>query len=360
MPMRAPLRLAAILTALGLAVAPAAAQEVAVSGANGAGQGYIFRHGGACWLVTAAHLFDEWGDFSLSTSGTPPVTGHGEAAAPFWPGFDVATGVVRGEASDACVTTFSDLDVGWTQSTPLGQMWLALVHQDGSIDRSAMRVVDVPDHKFFIAEFTDGAPAFNGRSGSFLSASGHLAGMVITKPNSDTAGRTLDNAHGFIRIEEIAMNLKRYLDARGVSLAEKARPVESMQDAGFAVVVQSSTLEPAGLGTTAENVLIDDTPFLFRGTGRIVLGVADGNVEDLRGVRIVSKGPEAQPKAITIDIDSNPDGPFVPNWFWSGTMDQAGIFDTGERAPRRMRRIAITVSSSWGGDPRRIDQIILY
>ncbi len=345
-------------------VAPCAAQEAFVLGPAGKGQGYVFRYGNACWLVTAAHLFEgadeSWTDFHLSMPGTPALTGYGVAVTPFWPGFDVAVGVVRGEAGQACTARFEDVDVAWTNATPAGRLQLPFVHEDGTVERSAMRITDVPDHKSFLAEFSDGARAFDGRSGSFLASSGRLAGMVITKPETDAAGHTLTNAHGLIRIEEIAMNLKRYLKARGVDLAAAAAPVRAQQQADFAIEVQSSTLEPAGLRTSPENVLIDGMPFLFRGTGRIILRVADGSLQEIRGVRISSSGPEASPKAISIDIDTNTQGPFIPKWFYSGTMDETGTFDTGARAPRQMRRVAISISSAWGGDPRRIDEIVLY
>lgn len=332
----------------------AVAQPVHVEAGGGYGQGYLFGHDGACWLATAKHLLGEGGNFAVTLAGQPPLRGTGEAAAPFWEGLDLALGIVRGEARSACTTTFADLARPWTRGMAAAALRLPYVWPDGAVDSAAMRIIDLPDHKSFVAAFTDGAPAFPGRSGSFLLAGERLAGMVVTEPAGD--------AHGFVRIEEIAMNAERWITARGESLIAAAEPATVRQQAGFAVAIDSSgsTLTPATLGSDPETVLSGDTPFLFTGTGRIVLRVADGSLQELRGVRIETGGTEARPKAITVEIDAKAEGPLVPAWFWSGTMDQAGQFDTGERAPRRMRRVVITVSSAWGAGPRRIDRITLY
>lgn len=346
--------LAPIIGAISAFVPVAVAQPVHVEGGGGYGQGYLFRHEGVCWLATAGHLLGEGGNFAVTVAGQPPLRGGGEAAAPFWAGLDLALGIVRGEAADACTTGFENFARPWTRAMTAGGLRLPHVAPDGTVDAAAMRIVDLPDHKSFVAEFTDGAPAFPGRSGSFLAMGDRLAGMVVTEPEGEV--------HGLVRIEEIAMNAERWITMRGETLIAAAEPVTVRQQAGFAVAIDSTTttLEPATLGSDPETVLTGDAPFMFTGTGRIVLKVADGSLQELRGLRIESHGPEAAPKAVTVEIDPGAEGPLLPAWFWSGTMDQAGHFDTGERAPRGMRRVIITFSSAWGAGPRRIDRITLY
>lgn len=50
----------------------------------------------------------------------------------------------------------------------------------------------MPDHKSFVAECIDDAPAFPGRSASFLMAGERLAGMTVTEPAGEL--------HGFVRV----------------------------------------------------------------------------------------------------------------------------------------------------------------
>lgn len=301
--------------------------------------------------MTVAHVLGDGGNFAVTLPGQPPLKGSGVATAPFWDGIDLAIGVVRSEAGTACRTTLDDFSRGWSRTTAQRAAELLYVQTDGTIEAAPMRITEVPDHKSFEAAFTGPESSFPGRSGSFLTVDGRPVGMVLTEP--------VEGSHGFMRIEEVAMNIRRYIDTRGDVLLSEAQPVLAPQQAGFDVLVQSSELEPATLEANPENVLIDGASFAFRGTGRIVLAVADGSLQELRGVRIEAT-PGASPKTVVIDIDASAEGPLSPIWFASGTMDQSGHFDTGERAARRMRRVVISVSEAWSSGPMEIQRITLY
>ena len=334
-------------------VSGAAAQPVTVATSLGAtGQGLLVRQGGACWLLTAAHLMADDGAFEVRLEGQPPVTGDGEAAQPFWEGLDLAIGFVRGGAGEACTLRLDEIARGTVSLSGTTRYRLAYVARSGAASYPGMRLTDVPDHKTFSADFSRDARAFQGRSGAFLLDGERPVGMAYLADG--------ENGHRFIRIEEITMNARRWLAERGDAFRGTAAPEPVPQPAGYELVVVESTLAPAEIGQDVSDVLEDGRPFLFRGNGRIVLRVADGSLQKLRGLRILSDGEEAVPRGISVDIDRRFEGPLDYNWFASGPMDPAGEFDTGLRAEREMRRIVISISSAWGEGPRRIDRIEVY
>lgn len=319
----------------------------------------MVRESGACWLITAAHVInDGGGPFRLVMEGTPPVEGEGVAMAPFWVGLDVAVGVVGGGARNACTVPLAALERGWPNVTGLMELRLANVSAQGRLSYDQMRIDAVPDHKSFTSRFTGTAAsgrrgkAWLGRSGAFLFFGDRPLGMTVTKPD--------EGVHGFIRIEEIAMNVARFIGWKGDSLIAGAAPSQVRQPAGFEVRVQSATLVPATLETRAEDVLSDGAPFLFKGTGEIVLEIPSEARQELRGVRIVSKGGEARPKDVTILTTSSHEGRGTRIPFAYGVMPPDGVFETAPRSAVPMRRVIVAIGSAWGTGVRRIDRIELF
>jgi len=345
------------LAAIPASVSQVSAQAAFVETDSGAvGQGFVFRENGACWLVTAGHLFrregetDRQGDFRLLLEGQPAIEGEGLAYLPFWDGLDLAVGAVRFPLNAGCRADVGLLDAEWRNLSGLDALRLPYVDRAGRLDWTGARLSSIIDHARFAITPVD---AFRGRSGSFAFRDDRPVGMVVDQRGDD---------HGLIRVEEIAMNLRRWLEFSGGPATIDALPVAASQEAGFDVVVESTTMDALEIGMSADNVLGGEAPFLYSGRGTITLRVASGDVEQISRVVIESApGPgEAVPKNVRIGFDLSEDGSGFPRHAWGGTFDPAGRYDTGTKRPERMRRVVLTFWDAWSAGPVRIDRIRLY
>lgn len=327
------------------------APTAVTAGSDGLGQGLMISHNSACWLLTASHVAPRGADFFVWTEGQPGLQGNGVAMAPFWADMDLAIGVVRGAATRDCTLPLAALTDA-LELSGIGTYRLANVDDAGGLTYREMRISEVRDHKTFEAVFSDTDRAFQGRSGAFLFRGDQPVGMVRTQLG--------EGKHGFLRIQEIEMNVRRLLTARGDVFVSEALPVEAPQPAGFAVRVHGSDLRPAAIGETVESVIMGDQPFRYRGSGYIDLIVADESRQNLRGVRIDGAPDDGMPKSISMYTSPTVEGTPPMTWFANGTSDPAGVFDTGLRRDVPFRRLRIVLDGSWSGSVRRIDQITLY
>lgn len=336
-------------------VSPAAGQAAFVkSGTGQEGQGFVFRDGSTCWLVTAAHLFrdpvrGEQRNFQILMEGQPPTTGQGSVEMPFWDGLDLAIGAVRITSGPSCRVDFAALMASSPNLSGIDLLRIPEVSAAGQLQWSDARLSEFLSHAEFHVSLER---AYKGRSGAVVFKEGVPVGM-ITKQQDDTT-------HGVLHVEEMTMNLQRWLTFDGGSFAPPAQVVEAEQEAGFDVVVESTTLIPAEVSQQIDSVLLDGVPFLYQGNGEIVLRVADDTVQRLSRVVIESDGSEAVPKNVTVAVDTSDDGQGFPRYVWGGGVDPAGRYDSGQRAAQRMRRVVLTFWDSWDVGPRRIDRIRLY
>lgn len=334
-------------------VSPVQAQATFVKAATGQeGQGFVFKDGRTCWLVTAAHLFrdpigGEKTGFQLLMEGQPASAGYGRVTMPFWQGLDLAIGAVRFTSGETCRADLATLENAHPSLSGIDPLRIPEVNPAGQLQWTDARLSEFIGHAELLIT---PVKAFQGRSGGFVFQGDTPVGMIVTQED--------DVRHGVVHIEEIAMNFARWRAFRGGGIAPLV--VEAAQEAGFDVVVDSSTLTPATVEEAVDSVLVDETPFLFKGDGRIVLKVADETLQVVTRVVIESDGPEAAPKNVRVAVDLSTDGSSFPRDLWGGQFDPAGLYDSGPRSPQRMRRLVLTFWDGWDVGPRRIDRIRLY
>lgn len=340
---------------LGLSVlfAQAAASEPVRIG-SGTAQGFLFGHDGTCYLLLPAHEAKRRPRIRLSSSA-PIVGGTADIHRPFWPGLDLAIGIVRRGPTDRCTTTLDDL-----VATRLGAAIddggdLLVIRSSGQIDRVAMTIRRT-DYLTFEAEIVDATfdkDVQQGFSGMFLFIGDRPVGMAVNKIG--------DRRIRFTRIEEIAMNARRWLTARGTALRREPEPTEVAPRAAKPLGVLSASVSGVDDQSLAENAVTDTGAYRFAPylPATLVLSLDDAE-PTLSRLRIISaaEAGETMPKLITIHTDHRADG--TPRWRFLSErpMPRTGEFDTGTLQPRKARRIMITIRSAWSDGPVRIDQVI--
>lgn len=335
---------------------PLQAQSVKIDAASD-GQGYMIKDNGICWVLMPRHLLDEFSFIEVETSPAPSVRGSGEAYADFWDGMDFAIGVVgQAAGSTACTARLGTITQPRLTAGQVLRGDLRFVEPGGGITQRPMRIVDLLDHKSFVAEFSEpGDRAFQGLSGAFLFAQDVPLGMAIQSP--DGANRMT-----FIRIEEIAFATRRWLAGRARAVTDAAAQTQVQAgDGQLPLTLLDYQTPPLSPDTTPVH-LADGTGayhFEFTGPTTLIFGVGEGAAVGVSRVRIVSEGDGAKPLALRVMIDPSANGG-NPQRFARGQMPPTGEFDSGRKAERFARRVIITIDSVQGAGPVRIDRVEVY
>lgn len=324
------------------------------------GQGYMVTSGSGCYLLLPAHVAGEFPYVDVLTEA-PIRVGQALVSRPFWTatdadgrilGIDLAIGVVRGPPSEACETPLERIRPPDRLSEAAGD--LVTILPGGQVERVAMVVTDTRYREFDAEVRTPGAELYPGRSGSFLFVGDAPAGMIVRAAEGDRTRGT------FVRIEEIAMNARRWIADQGVRFAADAAPEAVPQEAGFAVRLVEASEPPVGPEFPAEATLVPEGAFVTAPTRplRMVYAVEGSAAASLSRVRVTSdpQGGYALPRNLVIEVDSTP-GRTRPRVFWSGQMAPDGLADTGSRTGTSVRWIILTVRDAWAPGPIGIGQV---
>jgi len=327
------------------------------AGSAGEGQGLMFRHAGNCYIATAKHVPNNLPQVTIKTED-PVDVGSAFVFTPFWPGLDLAIATARYGVEDRCIIQFETLrqPVAFSQDA---EGDLVRILPSGQVERVRMRVSTTRYLEFDATVVEDDDEIYQGTSGAFLFINDRPAGMVVEAIDSRTAK--------FIRIEEIAMNLDRWLTGRSAAYSATEIRQESDQGDTFDTRLIEAPMEPISPNLGAENVLVEGQPFVFNPSSnmRLVFQVPGETSAILRRVRIHSSAePSGQsvyalPRRIQIEIDPSLDRS-NPIRKWSGQMGPDGLLDTGIIAASYARTITIRLLDAWSSGPIRIDKVEFF
>lgn len=109
------------------------AQTVRVDSGPEVGHGLMIRHQETCYLVTARHVVDERPNASVR-SAVPVESGTATMQTPFWPGMDLAVGVIRGAIEDRCALTLDRIS-GELAAESVSLPELVRLRDSGEVER---------------------------------------------------------------------------------------------------------------------------------------------------------------------------------------------------------------------------------
>ena len=312
----------------------------------------MFRHAGSCYVALPAHVAGPLPRITVSTAA-PVASDQAVVVAPFWPGLDLALGVLGRGALDArCTAALGDL-APTIRSRDAAEATILRVSPVGEEERLRVRIID-RDYLTFTAELeSDGDAIAQGTSGAFAFAAGRPIGMAIT---SDDPSRAR-----FMRSEEIALNLSRFLTEQGVAFSAPSGPeADPRPEAGGTLALgRASSTTPPVLPQHGVGNLLGDGLYVFRPTGpvEIVLRLDGKAAAALRRLRLTAPAEGyAVPKDIVVQLDAGADGTRFRHWT-QGQMRPDGVFDTGRLAGRNARWIKIVVRNAWGEGDVALDEV---
>jgi hypothetical protein len=347
------IRMALIVAALLPVSNPLFAESVMVRGTE-QGQGFTFGHRGNCYVVFPAHVTTARARLQVIAEGG--ISGVATPRFPFWPGVDLAVGSVRRDAAQRCDATLSELTPVSGAVLPSGRGALVLIDVEGRLRRLPMVLTDV-DYLTLEATFADPAQtnAIQGMSGGFLFINDRPVGMALE--TTDAGGIR------FMRVEELHMNLSRWLGTQGAVTFQNTDASETPETDGttLALTVLAANTPAVGPGQMVENILLDSGAYVFtpNGAAEIDLAIgAPGARATLSRVRMqATPGADgAVPRRVIVMINASETG---GRWrsFWSGEMPPTGELDTGALAPTWAKRLRVIIASAWTAGPVRIDWI---
>lgn len=318
------------------------------------GQGFTFDHRGNCYVVFPAHVTTARSRLQVIAEGG--ISGVASPRFPFWPGVDLAVGSVRRDAAQRCSATLSDLAPMSGAVMPSSVGALVLIDVEGRLRRLPMTLRNI-SYLTLEAEFSDPAQttALQGMSGGFLFIGDRPVGMAL---ETTEAGGIR-----FMRVEELHMNLSRWLGTQSAVIFEDPGTVDvpDSSDNSLALTVVSSNTAAAGPGQMVENILLDSGSYVFTPKGAVEIDLAVGAPNErttLSRVRIdaSSDGGGSAPRRVILMINASETG---GRWrsFWAGEMTPTGELDTGILAPTWAKRLRVIIASAWTAGPVRIDWI---
>lgn len=333
----------------------AIAQTVRIQNeANEFGFGWMFSNSGTCYVILPSHVASD--SFFLTLRTAAPVTsGSATVIRPFWNGMDLALAVARGGIEPRCVETADRLQASPTAKRA-SRAQLERLTPAGEIDRTPITIED-REYLTFTGVVAPGETGIGqGTSGAFAFAQGEPIGMAITSDADDRAT--------FMRIEEIALNVQRYISEHGTAFRTTTAPaIPSTETADrLTLRLESASNAPINPAFPAEAVL-GDGQYVFEARGRPTLVLAiDGDTGVGLSRLVFNASKDAgygMPRDIKIEFSPFPD---ARRWFNFGTfqMGPDGVLDTGEVQPRSARMIRITVRNVWGQSPVVLDSVAAF
>lgn len=318
---------------------------------KGAAHGFMFNHNGACFVALPAHAVRHGARVEISTA-EPVRTGMGLARLPFWDGVDLAIVTVQRGLSERCDEPSTTLTGTGLDPATGATGDIVFIRDTGQVDRFALRVTRTAYLDFeaeFLAESVDDE-VFAGLSGSFLMIEGRPSGMALTKRGARQVR--------FMRIEEVALNIGRWLSEGGRA---PFRPgPEAAEGEGLPLVLADAQTPSIDSETMAEN-LLGPGAYVFQPHGpvEIVLDIRGEEAMTIRRILMTSDSSAgyALPRDVAVEVTSSAAPPYKWRIFWLGEMTDGGLLDTGERGTTLARRVRLTIRSAWGQGPVGIESV---
>ncbi len=311
----------------------------------------MFNHAGNCYVALPAHVAGPLPKVTVATAA-PVVSDQATVQKPFWEGVDLAVAVMdRGALSERCTASLSDLEPT-RRTRGAAEALLLRITPLGEEERLPVRVLE-RGYLSFTGEIADGGDVIGqGTSGAFAFSGARPIGMAIT---SDDPSRAL-----FMRAEEIAINLGRYLSDQGNAfrVAQPAAnvPIRASEGLPIRQVIANS---PPTLPQFAPENLLGDGFYVTRPSGMIEITLRLGGAGPNAVHRVRLTAPTegyAIPRAIAVYLDAGEDGDRFRFWT-QGQMTPDGAFDTGPLAPRNARWVRLVLRSAWSEGDVGLDSL---
>lgn len=329
-----------------------AAQEVRIQNGLGEwGYGWMFRFEGSCHIALPAHVAGPLPKVTVATAA-PVATDQATVRLPFWPDLDLAIAIVDpGPLDGRCTATLADLKQT-TQSRNATEALLTRVLPLGDEERLPLRILD-RSYLTFIGQVADVTDAIGqGTSGAFAFVGSTPIGMAVT---SDDPTRAT-----FLRSEEIAMNIERYLSEQGVAFRRAPEgPVEESGIPDGFELSDISTSSPPTLPQFGPDNLTGPGIYVTRPDApvEITLRLSTASPSGVGRLRLTApSGEYAVPRDIAIFTDAGTQGDRFRFWT-QGRMTPDGVFDTGPMAARNARWIKIVLRDAWSAGEVALDQV---
>lgn len=335
-----------IIAASALTVQPASARSVEVK-AGQTGQGFLFSTNGTCYLVTAGHvlggklraqIFTEAGEDALAIMSSP-----------FWPEMDLAVGQIQRPPPTGCGPQLADLARLSADDLQDADVTLPFV----AAGKSEVMAVRLNRASYLVLTGVAGnqAQVQKGVSGAMLLADGKPAGIAQSV--------TPDGTITFLRIEEAAMNLQRFLSRRPAPTALPEPTSQASVATGLWTLISAT---PAGQGAdgAADLLASGEGAWIIPDSGPaeiILRSTAEGDAL-LRELTIDAR-PEAEgetaPRVFRIDVRAGETAPW--RFYAAGDIPPDGLLRTGRRAPAYARDVRVQIRSRWTPGPVRVRSI---
>ena len=347
----------ALMISLSLGAIPAlvtlaAAQTVLVRSDLGQnGYGWMFREEQTCYVALPRHVAGSLPLVTL-TSEAPVAVGSATVLRPFWPGIDLAIGVVRGGIADRCTARLDELETT-SAARRAGQLRLRRISDTGSAEWTPI-VVTASGYLIIEAQIAaDQRDVFGGTSGALAFFDDRPVAMAYEALGG--GGVRL------MRSDEMLVHLRRYLLEEGVAFATAAAPAATEQPAGVAARINRVSQPPISPEFAPENMLGDGL-YVFdpvRGA-EIILQIEADHPVPLHGIRLEAPTDAgyAVPRNILVQTDAGLEGDAFNVWI-RGSVPADGVYASGPVAGRNVRWVKIVVSSAHGPGPVAIGRIVL-
>ena len=311
----------------------------------------MFDHAGNCYVALPAHVAGPLPKITIATAA-PVISDQATVQRPFWEGVDLAIAVAdRGVLDDHCTASLDDLKPT-RRSRGVTEALLLRVTPLGEEERLPIRVLD-RNYLSFIGELTrEGDAIGQGTSGAFAFATAHPIGMAIT---SDDPSRAL-----FMRAEEIALNLGRYLSDQGTAFRTTQPSQDTPLQAPLGLPISEVTVNSAPtLPQFGPDNLIGKGLYVTQPSGAIEITLRLNGTASTAVRRIRLAAPSegyAIPRDIAVFLDTGTDGDRFRFWT-QGQMTPDGVFDTGPLAPRNARLVKLLLRNAWSEGKVGLDHV---
>ena len=332
-------------------VTAAGAQTVSVT--NGMGEkgfGWMFDHAGSCYAVMPRHVAGPFPKVTV-TSAAPVANGQGTVIRPFWEGVDLALAVIRGGIEERCTETLDRLQPS-RRARGAVEAQLHRLSPTGEEERIPLRIT-ARDYLTLTGEVAGaGAEIYQGTSGAFAFAGIEPVGMAI---QSDDPERAV-----FMRVEEIALNLGRFLQEQGTAFAQESRSeVVPAEAGGIPLRLVSASAPPVAPQFGPENTLGEGLyVFAPQRLTELLYKVDGDQAVAMSQVRLSApmKGGYALPRRVLVMTSANPDQGRFLQWT-GGEVAADGLYDTGPMGQRNVLWLKIRILDARSDGPLAVAEV---
>lgn len=315
----------------------------------------MFSYSGNCYLALPAHVAGPLPKVAIYTA-EPVVSDQATVQKPFWPEMDLAIAVVdRGVLDTRCTASMADL-AQTNRSRTASTARLHRISESGEEERVPLQIIE-RNYLKIIAELTRNTDTIRqSTSGAFAFVGETPIAMAL---ESDDPSRAT-----FLRADEIAIHLRRYLSSQGFEFRSDLEATSGIAAPGavqgMAISSVESSLTPTLPQHGPEN-LLGEGLFIVRPTGvlEVTLRLDTDKPKGLSRLRLTADAAAyAAPKDIIIQTDVSAGGSSFRFWT-QGQMTPDGKFDTGPLAARNIRWVRILIRNAWRAGDLGLEQVVL-